>query len=42
MVIQGRTLEEINEIFEDPKPVKKSLQLQSSENVLQTVLDARY
>ncbi|KAJ0301553.1 hypothetical protein COL922a_013925 [Colletotrichum nupharicola] len=39
---KGRTLEEINEIFENPKPVKKSLQLQSSENVLQTVLDARH
>ncbi|KAL2830622.1 general substrate transporter [Aspergillus cavernicola] len=39
---KGRTLEEINEIFEDPKPVQKSLQLQSSENVVHTLLESRH
>lgn len=39
---QGRTLEEINEIFEDPKPVAKSLRLQSSTDVINTVLDVTH
>ncbi|OJJ06634.1 hypothetical protein ASPVEDRAFT_56213 [Aspergillus versicolor CBS 583.65] len=39
---KGRTLEEINDIFEDPKPVRKSLQLQPSVNAVHTVLEARH
>ncbi|KAL2841742.1 general substrate transporter [Aspergillus pseudoustus] len=35
---KGRTLEEINDIFQDPQPVKKSLQLHSSVETVQTVL----
>lgn len=36
--LQNRTLEEINEIFDDPRPVKKSLQKRDAEDMLSTTL----
>lgn len=38
-ILQGRTLEEINEIFKDPKPVKKSLEKRTAaDTALDTIL----